>query len=1480
MRKQILQIGLLLFLASGMLPCLAQTDEHPAAGKDFYFTLFNHWQYAPSYLYSPPKQGEADASNGIMQGEADATPTPMVCGLMINAVENADITFSSPVGTGDNSVHMNKGESLITSLQTPSSAILEAFEIHCTGSCFVNVWLQGSAGSAQSAILPTHLLGTDYVLQALNGRAALEQWTTEPMYSQFTVVGTKDGTTVDITAKSDLVCLSPSYMGKTVRANETEIFSVSAGKVLHFRSEKYSNSISGTRVRSSWPIAVFQGNDLNTNPETSTDADYLWEQASPISTWGKEFVIPKSATLRRATYLLTALADNTEVTVKQVGFSPQKVTLQAGETLRREIESTSEEMIVHRVSTSKPACCYIYTTGSSLNQQVGDPAMAEIVPLDKPATEAYWNLMQSSYNTPYNARLIVTTPRGSNILLNNKALNEYPKKSLYSSDFETHEIPISILPGHSLIAKSGSFSAYVLQFGKSADASAFNISLPSQEQKVCADGTLLFREDFGGNSPDDPAVSTTRVSGMSSKYTLSNGNYMGSATYMVTKKGFYNNMQWHLQDDHTYFGDYSRGYFLEIDGTRDNEPFYSTSLDGLCSGTELDFSAYVANITYAGQIPYLLEHYGYAYPRLRFVITDPTTGQQVASYSTGDILPDYTKVWDVNLSESADWQRVSMRFKVPDNVNSVTLSIFNDVTSDGMGNDFALDDIEVRLCIPPIGITGEDSVCMFRSTTLRAQSEYQQTATQIEYRWWHSTDSSQWSVISTGTSPSLTLPKVHAADSGWYKVAMAPTGNIESANCRTESEPVRLHVTPVTACAPTIAIEGDNSVCPSLPTELRAVSAYPTITGEPVECEWWHSTDSLQWTKIPDVTSTTLSLDFVQAADSGWYKVAMATEGNINNPDYRIESEPYRLFVRSFKQCAPPVTIRSPHNVCAERHYRFNVSFDNNGMITEPIVYQWFFTRDLDPDLPPDDQPWTTITTSNGNVLNPDFPNITVQDSGLYRIAIANEDYITDPEYRAMSEPFLLRVSSDCPICTDGRLLLKEDFADAPPATYTYTLDNSCAGTELSVIAGLAQTTLPAGAKLTITLTDATSHEELKRYEADSTELAEWQRVGFNFGVPLGTNSVVVQLSNEHQLNVADIAIYLCAPTVEITAVDTVCREASYNFTTRVHNGNNDRLAFMEPLDYLWMYSADQTTWTTVNYTSDSVWNIPATTDNTGGWYKVAVAEQGNAASPNCRTESEPFRLTIKKCLNPPQATDTIVCDTLMPFTWHDIQWLSTGDSAVMLHYTTGEDSVLMTYVMQNEHCCPNIQYGTSQLTICDTLLPFTWHYRDTSVVFTSVNDEHQVPVPHWRWTDCTDSVYTLTIDTFRCERLWPIIVNKYNWQLMVNHVALRRFFPEQMVRAYQWYKDSAAINDATADEYSEQNELHGIYQLLIWMNDDTYAWSNIITITDTPEPQPVIMHIYNSNGMPVTEQRLTPGIYIYHYQQGDHVWTQKKIIQ
>ena len=893
---------------------------------------------------------------------------------------------------------------------------------------------------------------------------------------------------------------------------------------------------------------------------------------------------------------------------------------------------------------------------------------------------------------------------------------------------------------------------------------------------LCIDGTLIFKDDFGGNDPSSPAVSSTRLKYFDEAFAISDGTYLSATQYLVAKKGFSNGGQWHQLDDHTYYGDYNRGYFLQVNGSGGRFPCYRKKIGGLCAGTKLSFTAYVANVTYANQIPNLQQKYGYIYPRFRFIIKDATTEQELAYHLTGDILPN--EVW---ASGSADWQLIGMNFIVPEGVSSVELCIDSspeNTNRDGaVGNDFALDDIEVHLCMPPVSVEGTDSVCPFASTELTAISDYQQQ------------------------------------------------------------------------------------------TEL------------PLEYRWWHSADSVTWTEIADADSSVLTLASLQYADSGWYKVAMAIEGNISSINCRTESEPFRLYIRPFKQCVPPVTIRSPHNVCEGRHYRFNVRFDNNGIVTEPVAYRWQYTATFDPDIPVDDNPWTALPAPNGEQAYPDFDNILEADSGWYRVIIANETYINDPENRAVSEPFHLRVSADCPICTDGRLLFVEPFDGGQPATYTRTMTDVCAGTELSVIANITDAPLPADARLTVTLTDSDTDEELKRYDADSTELTEWRRAGFNFGVPPGTSSLTLTITNPTEVTMADLEVYLCAPSVEIAAVDTVCRETEQLFTAQLHNGSNDRLAFAEPLDYQWLYSSDQTTWTPVSLTADSTWLIPATTDDDGGWYKVMVAEQGNVGSDNCRVESTPFLLNIRKCLNPPQTKDTTVCDTLMPYLWHDLLWQEVGDSVVMLHYTTGEDSVLMTYVFMNEHCCPDIRYADCRIAICDTLLPYTWHYLDTAVIFTSIHDEHLVPVAHEHWPGCTGTVYTLAIDTFHCERLWALLVNKYNWQLLVNHVALNRFFPERTPRTYQWYKDGALIDGANGDDYAELNELHGTFQLLVWFDDGTYAWSHVISIMDTPEPQPVSMRIFNSNGMPVSGDRLTRGIYIIRYQQGDRVWTQKKIV-
>jgi hypothetical protein len=164
---------------------------------------------------------------------------------------------------------------------------------------------------------------------------------------------------------------------------------------------------------------------------------------------------------------------------------------------------------------------------------------------------------------------------------------------------------------------------------------------------------------------------------------------------------------------------------------------------------------------------------------------------------------------------------------------------------------------------------------------------------------------------------------------------------------------------------------------------------------------------------------------------------------------------------------------------------------------------------------------------------------------------------------------------------------------------------------------------------------------------------------------------------------------------------------------------------------------------------------------------------------------------------------------------------------------------------------------------------------------------------------DCDSIEHVLTLSTIHCEKpeppdppeppeppeppqpadtLYEIIVNKYNWQLLCNNVALRNYFPLQTATAFQWYKNEQAIPGATGDDYSERNELEGVFQLNVRLDDGRSIWSNIIEI-EGPEDAPARVQIYNSQGMPVSEGQMTRGVYLYRYEKGKEVWTEKKIV-
>ena len=982
----------------------------------------------------------------------------------------------------------------------------------------------------------------------------------------------------------------------------------------------------------------------------------------------------------------------------------------------------------------------------------------------------------------------------------------------------------------------------------------FRLRVNECVEPLCIDGTLLFREDFGGNDPNDPAVSSLSVPGMSSQYHNS-GNRLGSGNYTVRKEGWSNGIQWHRQDDHTYPNDKTRGYLLEVDGMGGAEPFYSKTIDGLCAGSKLTFSAYVVNAHYAGQ----LDYFGgsYVFPRMKFVLKNPTTGAVLAEKSTGDIQPDWRygtpETWKYARDNqlSAEWQLVGMNFVVPDGIESIQMYIYNDVARNGSGNDFALDDIEIHLCAPPVTIEGETEVCTNTSTTLTA----------------------------------------NFSNDGTF--------------------------------------------------------------AEPLEYKWWHSTDSITWTERPDFIGKNPSIDAIQKADSGWYKVAVSGDGNIENVNCRAMSDPFLLKVN-----------KCTEDLCIDGILLFREDFGGN----DPD----------DPEVISDANEARAAVLGMSSGYSPCLSRTSGMSSGKF--LVTKQGYQNGIQWHIMDDHTYPNDK------TKGYLLQIDGRGDNAPF-YTTTIEGLCPGSRLTFSAYVANVMTwghymnpnrdDIYPRMKFVLTDPSSGTELATYDTgdipfDSAFIEDnsswqysalWQLIGMNFTVPENISRVKLTIFNNVPINgsgndfvLDDIEIHLCAPPVTIEGETEVCTNAS---TTLTANFTNDG-TFAEPLAYKWWHSADSVTWSEMSGFNGEILAFNTIQKADSGWYKVAVSGDGNIESINCRAVSDPFLLSVNECEPPEPPTppvppcpevltvtadttvcdtlmpftwwgmvfeeagekrwmeksprdcdsiehvytlstihcekpeppeppeppcpevvteraDTTVCDTLMPFTWRDTLFTEPATYEILYKDQRGCDSLIRVLTLGTQVCCPNVVTITADTTVCDTLMPFTWTIGGQTFVFEQAETQER-EMPHPKWTECTGTNYVLRLDTFHCEKLWQIIVNKYDWQLLCNNVALRNYFPGQTATAFQWYKNEQAIPGATGDDYSEHNELQGVFQLNVHLNDGRSIWSNIIEI-EGPEDAPARVQIYNSQGMPVSEGQMTRGVYLYRYEKGKEVWTEKKVV-
>ncbi|MDR2361669.1 MAG: gliding motility-associated C-terminal domain-containing protein [Prevotellaceae bacterium] len=326
-------------------------------------------------------------------------------------------------------------------------------------------------------------------------------------------------------------------------------------------------------------------------------------------------------------------------------------------------------------------------------------------------------------------------------------------------------------------------------------------------------GTLLFKEDFGGNNASDPATKPSGIPQVVGYTYLADLN--GQGVYTITKQtpSATHPNSWYTLDDHTYPNDPSQGYLIGFDASAAPGQFYQYHITDLCIGTELYFSAWLAsmisNLTHTDK------------SNLIFTVEN-TAGDVLTRYYTGN-LPDADPQWKI----------YGFAFTAPE--ASVILKIINNGTG-STGNDFVMDDIEIRFCAPQVAIdTRDTAVCAAAvisldgnytddglfGNDLTARWEYSSTgAIHIPTDW--TTVAGSESAVTNGTINSHhPLPNITPAQAGYYRLVVGNTENIANYNCRAMSPVVHIQVDTVSP-APTIFTADPTTFCTGDTAQLES----------------------------------------------------------------------------------------------------------------------------------------------------------------------------------------------------------------------------------------------------------------------------------------------------------------------------------------------------------------------------------------------------------------------------------------------------------------------------------------------------------------------------------------------------------------------------------------------------------------------------------------------------------------------------------
>ncbi len=203
----------------------------------------------------------------------------------------------------------------------------------------------------------------------------------------------------------------------TPRAPQT--FHLEEGDFLQLTVQNFGESLSGTYVQASAPVAVFSSNDCANVPATGSACccEHLEEQIFGLQTWGTTYVAsegPMRTSSEPAIWQIMAQEEGTTVTFSApagVAGLPPSVTLGASEEIQLEVRGGGATGGDFLVESSAPILVNQYSVGAFYagSGDAGDPDMVQAIPVEQ-YLDSYVILVPGTWINDY---LILVRDTGS-----------------------------------------------------------------------------------------------------------------------------------------------------------------------------------------------------------------------------------------------------------------------------------------------------------------------------------------------------------------------------------------------------------------------------------------------------------------------------------------------------------------------------------------------------------------------------------------------------------------------------------------------------------------------------------------------------------------------------------------------------------------------------------------------------------------------------------------------------------------------------------------------------------------------------------------------------------------------------------------------------------------------------------------------------------------------------------------------------------